>query len=269
MEISMIFYFSGTGNSLYVAKRIANHIGDELIGITVDENNSNVVNEYSLKENETLGFVFPVYAWGAPKIVVEFLERLKINQYKNHYTYCIITCGDNIGNAMKGMEHQLSKQGIPLMSGFSITMPNNYILMGNVDSKEVEEQKIQAVDHHLIEVLEAVKQRETGIFKMKKGSNAWLLTSVINPLFNKFAIDTSKFYAKDTCTSCGICEKICKCSNIKVDGKPQWGNHCTQCLSCIHYCPVNAVQYGKATEHKERYTNPKVKVSEMLGSPCD
>lgn len=258
----MIFYFSGTGNSLYVAKMIAEQTNERLISISTNDNSTNF-NEYNLNDNEIVGIVYPVYAWGAPKIVTEFIEKLKLNNYRNNYTFCIITCGDSIGNAMNAMEQCLKKKGINLNSGFSVEMPNNYIIMDDVDSKEVEQQKLASTEDTLKQIIDIVKRRVTGEFRIKKGALPWLLTTIVNPLFNKNAINTSKFYAKDTCTSCGICEKVCKCKNIKVDGKPQWGTNCTQCLACIHYCPTKAVQYGKGTENKGRYKNPNVSLNEI------
>lgn len=77
-------------------------------------------------------------------------------------------------------------------------------------------------------------------------------------------MNTKKFYANDKCTGCGICESVCNCNTIKVDKKPSWGKECTQCLACMHFCPVKAIQYGKGTEKKGRYKNPKVSIAEMI-----
>ncbi|WP_052675849.1 EFR1 family ferrodoxin [Paenibacillus sp. IHBB 10380] len=107
-------------------------------------------------------------------------------------------------------------------------------------------------------------RRVTGEFKVEKGALPWLLTGIINPMFNKKAIDTTKFHVNDRCTNCDTCERVCNCNNIKVDDKPQWGQRCTLCLVCVHYCPVSAIQYGKETEKKGRYTNPNIRIDEMV-----
>lgn len=259
----MIFYFSGTGNSLQAARSIAAHNGEETVSIAAAVNSKADYYEYTLKESETIGFVYPIYAWGPPKMVLKFIERLKLNNYNNNYTFSVATCGENIGNTMKVMDKALVKRNMKLDSGFSVVMPNNYIIIGDVDSKEVEAKKLAAAEEALKNISKVIKERKKGVFEVEKGFMPWLLTSVINPLFNRNAVDTKKFYAKDNCTSCGICEKVCNCNNIKVQEKPQWGNECTQCLACIHYCPVKAVQYGKGTEKKGRYTNPNVRIGEL------
>lgn len=260
----MIFYFSGTGNSLYAAKSIAEHNNEKLVSIAQEINSSQEFYEYTLEEDEAIGFVYPIYAWAPPKMVLQFIEKLKLNNYKDNYTFTVATCGDNIGNALKVLEKSLRKINLKLMSGFSIKMPNNYIIMGNVDTKELEQKKLSAAEEMLKGINNIIKERRVGIYQVEKGFLPAVLTAVINPLFNKGAMNTKKFYADDKCTSCKICEKICNCKNIVVKGKPVWGKNCTQCLACIHYCPTKAIQYSKGTVKKGRYTNPKINVSDMI-----
>ncbi|MDF2988625.1 MAG: 4Fe-4S ferredoxin [Eubacterium sp.] len=254
----MIFYFSGTGNSLQAAENIANHNGEPLISIAEKINSGEKVFEFELKENETIGFVYPVYAWGPPGMVLEFIDRLKFKNYNNQYVFSVATCGGNIGNTMKLLDRGLANKGLKLSGGFSLLMPNNYIIMGDVDSKEVERQKLQAAEKTLLDINRVIEKREAGVFQIVRGFLPGLLTGVVNPMFSKHAADTKKFYADERCTGCGICQKVCNTGTITVDKKPRWGNNCTQCLACINYCPVKAIQYGKGTAKKGRYTNPNV-----------
>ncbi|RUT45485.1 4Fe-4S ferredoxin [Paenibacillus anaericanus] len=260
----MIFYFSGTGNSLYAAKQIALHTGEELVSISTAENKGDEINEYTLKDNEIIGFVHPIYSWGPPKIVLEFIEKLKLINYRENYVFSLVTCGGSIGNTMKVMKDCLRKKDIKLHSGFSVKMPNNFILMGDVDSKEMESKKLTEAVETLKRINQAIERGVTGEFKVDKGAFPWLLTGIINPMFNKKPIDTTKFHVNDNCTGCGTCERVCNCNNIKVDEQPQWGERCTLCLACVHYCPVRAIQYGKETEKKGRYTNPNVRIDEII-----
>jgi ferredoxin len=260
----MIFYFSGTGNSLYAAKSIANDTGEELISISAAENTGLACNEYTLKDNEIIGFVHPTYAWGPPKIVLSFMQKLKLNNYRGNYVFSVATCGGSIGNSMKVIKACLNKQDIQLNSGYSIVMPNNFILMGNVDSKAKESDKLSRADKTLKQITQSIGRRAAGEFKLDKGFLPWLLTGVMNPMFNKKAVDTTKFYAMDQCTGCGTCEQVCNCHNITVSTKPQWGSRCTQCLACVHYCPENAIQFGTGTIKKGRYTNPHIGIAEIV-----
>ena len=86
-----------------------------------------------------------------------------------------------------------------------------------------------------------------------RGSAPWLKTKIIRPLF--YAIMTDKgFYTTPDCDHCGLCEKLCPLKNISLqDGKPKWHSHCTQCMSCYHHCPKNAIQFRKLTLGKGQY----------------
>lgn len=260
----MIFYFSGTGNSLYAAKSIAEYNNDKVVSIAGAVNNKDNSLEFTLKDDEVIGFVFPIYAWGPPKLVLEFIERLKLANYKNNYIFAAATCGANIGNTMKHLASALKKKELSLSSAFSLVMPNNYIVMGDVDSKEVEQEKLIKAEDALQAINKIVAERRKGVFELVKGPVPFLLTSVIHPAFMKGASHTEGFYATDECNSCGICEKVCSFKNIKVEGKPHWGRNCTQCHACISYCPTKAVQYSKGTVKKGRYKNPNISLQEMI-----
>lgn len=260
----MIFYFSGTGNSLHVAKSIAKENNEELISIAAMLKDVKASYDFHLKDNEVIGFVYPIYAWAPPKQVLQFIEKLKLNNYKNNYIFNVATCGENVGKTMELVEKVLNKKNLLLNCGFSMKMPNNYIILGDVDTKEVEKKKLLEAESIIAEINNTIKTRTNGIFKVKKGFMPGILTNVINPLFNKGAADPKKFYSNDKCTGCGICEKVCNCSNITVKGKPTWGSECTQCLACIHLCPTSAIQYGKGTMKKGRYKNPSISINEMI-----
>lgn len=254
----MIFYFTGTGNSLYAAKKIAEYNNDRVISIA-EEMKKNTKLEYYLEEDEAIGFVYPVYGWAPPKIVLDFIKRLQLNNYKDNYIFSIATCGDNIGNTMEVLKKALNNKGMALNSGFSISMPNTYIVSFDVDSKEIEKEKLINADKRIDDIKKIISKKTKEVFQVEKGPIPSFLSSVLNPLFNTFGMGTKKFYATDDCISCGLCEKICPTNNITVDKKPAWGASCTKCLTCIHRCPAKAIQYGKATLKKGRYVNPILK----------
>lgn len=248
----MIFYFSGTGNSKYIARKLSEFNDDKLISIAEEMINGNNNYEYELKENETIAIVYPIYAWAPPKPVLDFVKKLKLNNYNENYIYTVATCGENIGDAIGVLSKALEKNNYRLNSGFSIAMPNNYIIMGDIDSKDIQNKKVEEANKTIEEIRKIVESRSS-IFHVEKGAFPKVLTKIINPVFNKFAIDASKFKVSDKCIGCKKCERICNTKNIKVDGKPVWGNNCCQCLACLHCCPTRAIDYGKSTEKKGRY----------------
>ena len=253
----MIFYFTGTGNSLYAAAKIAEAQGDRTYSIAALMDREKEVFHYDLGENELLGFVFPVYAWGPPKIVLDFISKLYITV--NPYVFSLSTCADEEGHATRVLRKALAAKGLSLSSAYTLRMPNNYIIGGyDVDSKEDETEKLRAAELMLAEINAIIGQRKKNVYLTIPGRRAGLKTTVINPLFNRFALSTRSFSADDSCTRCGLCEKICPVHTIKVTEKPVWGKACTQCLACLNRCPVHAIQYGKATAKKGRYYHPDI-----------
>ena len=248
----MIFYFSGTGNSAWVARHLAEDREEELLAIA-DETDKN--KEYVLKEGEKAGFVFPVYAWGPPKIVLLFLERLKMKCPE--YLYFVCTCGDDTGRTAEVFSAAVRKKGWQCAAGYSVTMPNTYVSLPgfDVDPQDVEERKVRNAVARVRFIREEIKEgRRMKRFNCHEGALPFTKTYILRPLFNAFLMSPKPFHATDGCIGCGKCEKACPVHNIKMAGKlPEWGSNCTQCLACYHVCPVHAVEYGKATRLKGQY----------------
>lgn len=249
----MIFYFSGTGNSLHAATKIAKSQGELPVSIAKEFDKGTL--DYQLKKNELIGFVYPIYAWGPPKIVLEFVRKMKIH-CENPYVFSICTCGGSEGNATRLLQKVLISKGITLNSAFSLVMPSNYVIGEDVSPKEKEKKILNNAEERLNAINDIITKRQTGTFQLIAGSNPFFHTAIINPLFNRFAISTKNFYATDACTRCGLCKKICPVHNITVKEKPLWSKNCTQCLACINYCPANAIQYGTQTANRGRYVFP-------------
>ncbi len=240
----MIYYFSGTGNSQWVAKKIGNQIGEEAISIpdAIKENRELTV----IKEGQCVGFVFPIYAWAAPEIVMNYISNVTVE--KGAFCFAVCTCGEEAGLSMKKLAGKL-----PLNSAYSIVMPNNYIIGFDVDSEDVAKQKIENAKTKIAEICADITERKN-VWDVNVGTKAFLKSNVASWGFNRFARNAKPYSVDETCTSCGICEKVCPTQNIELkEGRPLWGNNCLLCLACINRCPVKAIQYGEKTKNKGRY----------------
>lgn len=216
---------------------------------------------YAPGEKELIGFVYPIYAWGPPKIVLDFVRTMRVVGEKR-YVFSLNTCGSEEGNATRVLQKALMKKGLTLASAFSVSMPSNYVVGEDVEPKTVQQEKLFHASQKLEKINTVLENRQAGIFELLQGSKAGLKTAVINPLFNGFARRTKPFFATDACIHCGLCEKICPVHTITLEQKPVWGNACTQCLGCINRCPAHAIQYGDATKGRGRYTHPDLKNSD-------
>lgn len=242
----MIYYFSGTGNSKHVAQCLAEETGDDLKFIPTCE-----FQGYS----DVLGFVFPVYSWGVPAIVLDFIRALPMCDKEDMYVFMVATCGDDVGMTDKMLEKELRAKNIGLDLSFSVTMPNTYVLLPgfDVDAKDVEQLKLNKSKARISVIAQKINSRinETDVVR---GGMAWLKTRMIYPLFTKYGMNSAKWHAEGSCVGCELCSKVCPVSNIiMVDGKPEWKSKCISCTACYHVCPQQAVQYGNATKNKGQY----------------
>ena len=233
----MIFYFSGCGNSKYVAETIAAGLNDNLTFIPEAAREGRY--DYTLAEDERLGFVFPIYSWAPPKLVLDFVEKLNIKVGPSTgsgtsgaagsgtlpYIYFACTCGDNCGLTEKVFRNALEAKGLSLSACFSVQMPETYIGMAGfkLDSEKNAQLKIDRADDLLMRNIPRLIDKEC-FSEIVRGSLPWLKTYLVNPGFNKYATDDSKYYVDlKKCTSCGRCMDVCPVQNIKMpQGEPVW-----------------------------------------------
>lgn len=240
----MILYFTATGNSRRIAELLAEAVHDTAVSIVDCLKQGSM--PVGLSEADRLGVVFPIHSWYAPRVLIDFLLRLRLPD--RCYRYAVCTCGDDAG---KGMS-RLAKH-FPLDAAWSVAMPNTYVPMFNLDGETLSRKKIEAARRQVASIAEEVLQQKK-VWKVHEGGAAWLKTYAVNPLFVRFTISSKKFHVDEGCISCGICGNSCPVGNISMtDGRPVWGERCIHCMACLHACPREVIQYGKATRKKGRY----------------
>ena len=251
----MICYFSGTGNSMWVAKTVSERFHDsrltDMADAVVSDNNLN----FNLTEDERLGFIFPVHSWGIPWIVRKFINRMKIGNYSNQLIYCILTCGDDCGLTNKMLLKLFRHKGWQCRHIYSVQMPNTYVVFPgfNADPVELEQKKTTEAVPALGKIMAAIESDSPIDCYLQKGQQ-FLKSRIIYPLFCHFKMSSKPFHTTEKCTACGLCAKVCPTHNIRLEnGHPVWGDCCTQCLSCLHRCPQTAIEYGKESIGKGRY----------------
>ena len=240
----MLFYFSATGNSQWIALQLASLTGDEVCSITDFIKNKSVP---ALPTGTArVGFVFPIHSWYVPAPVLQFLSQLA--SPASAYRYAICTCGDDVGKGLSRLSRHF-----PLDAAWSIQMPNTYVPMFKLDPPALAQQKVETAQQQLPRIASAVKRKEH-VWEVHEGSWPWCKTYVVYPLFKNFCISIKAFQADDTCISCGRCEQHCPVSAIRlVNGHPTWNNACIHCMACLHGCPTHAICYGKGTKGKGQY----------------
>lgn len=249
----MILWYSGCGNSRFVADTLAHELGDSNMVFIPEATRNNTPLDFD--QDEALGIVFPVYSWSVPKLVSEFL-RTACFKGKPAYIFAAVTCGDETGLTERHLRKDLSKQDLKLDAFFSFQMPETYVNLPGfkLDTTENAQLKINGTRESLKEAVKLINERTKGNFDRLKGGSSYLKSNILKHLFYGLLITDRKFHVSDACIGCGICAKNCPLQNITLQNdRPKWNGHCTNCMSCYHRCPKNAINFGKGTLGKGQY----------------
>ncbi len=247
----MILYFSGTGNSKFVAEKIAKTTNDSVTSLNnlIKENKS-----IKITDNEKLVFVTPTYGWRIPKIVEN--KILTFNKSFNNNVYFVMTCGGEIRNAEVYLKKLCVKKGYNYMGCSEIVMPENYIAMFKTPNKN---EAVKIIDAALPKIEETANLIKSGsaLPATKCNFTGGIYSGAVNKIFYDFFVKDKKFYVTDKCISCGKCVKVCPLNNITLTNKkPFWHSNCTHCMACICSCPAEAIEYGGNSKNQPRYLFP-------------
>lgn len=244
----MIFCFSGTGNSRYLANRIAEALSDTVI----DLNTKIKANDHTpVQTDGNVIVVAPTYAWRIPRIVTAWLTETELLGAKR--IWFVMNCGVEIGNAAKYNRQLAQQKGLCDMGTAQILMPENYIAMFRVPQAEEARTIVQNAEPSLREAIACI-QAGRSFSPPRNNLYDRLVSGPVNPAFYRLLVKANAFWVKDGCIGCGKCAANCPMNNIQLkDGRPVWGRECTHCMACICYCPVEAIEYGKRSAGKPRY----------------
>lgn len=246
-----IYYFSGTGNSLNVARMLAGELGDAEVISIADVRGQDIDPSF-----DRLGIVFPVYGWGLPLIVRDFLEKIRTDRY----VFAIATCGGRAGDTIGQAEQILRNSGTVLKYGASLKMPSNCIMIAGAPPVEKQEEILKEAGARVKEIAAAI--RDSSERSVEKGSllDRWVLSGIMYRMAaGKLKSMDESFRVGDRCASCGTCVRMCPVNNVAlVNGRPQWHHNCEQCMTCLQWCPREAIQIGDKTQQRRRYRNPNV-----------
>ena len=244
----MILYFSGPGNSNYVAKRIADALGDALVNLN---DRIKASDTSPVETGERVIIVTPTYAWRIPRVVRDWILKTELRGARQ--AWFVMTCGGEIGNADKYNREFCTEKSVACKGTAQIVMPENYIAMFSAPQADKAREIVAKAEPNIDCVIASI-QRNQPFAPTRNNLYDRFMSGPVNPIFYKFFVNADAFTVSDACISCGQCAKRCPMNNVTLkDGKPVWGRNCTHCMACICYCPVSAIEYGKKSVGQPRY----------------
>ena len=270
----MILYFSGTGNSLAVARKIAEAVDDQVLPLTEAV-------QQDLTNEQRIGLVFPTYDFNMPPAVRTLVPRLKISP--NAYVFAVTTCGAQAGNSLWTLRRLLRQKGIELAYAHKIRVPDNSAIAFGRNPNEQAwkfERFAFRLDRIIADIRGQKHERHFAWWSLAGGIMGWSFLE--NGMLRTFhpVVDEAK------CIGCNTCVRVCPMENISIQqrsgliversnsvngltGKAgqvaNIGDQCTICLACVHACPQQAISVNGREALKERqYRHPDIKLKDLI-----
>jgi len=245
-----IFYFTGTGNSLAVAKKIG---GENAKLISIPQ----VIDSQTIRyKDDVIGIVFPVYSFRAPMMVRKFLDNV---HFEADYIFAIGTYGSMSGPCMRYLRKQVSKKSYEFNYTNKLRMVDNYLPLFET-GKQISKQGKKKTDENLAKIADDIASRKE--FHVRAAIAGCMIGKIVNMDFTK---SPKKYIVSDKCNKCGICQKLCLAKNITIDESVKFGDKCEACYACLHLCPQNALHHKKEKSNK-RWRHPDVMVTEIINA---
>jgi ferredoxin/flavodoxin len=288
-----VCYFSGTGNSLVVARGLAGELNADFVSMPAAARRKT-----ARIEAETVVIVFPAYMaqlFGVPLVVDEFIKRLEDLPAK--VLYAVVTCGGyrsfNALPATRSLARTIRKRGGRIRAGYAVRLPMNTLDYSHIPIpiNKDHDRMFSGCEADVRRISQAIAQRKRDGFLLIKV----LLNMIMTPMYlalqgayygslrknakeprgsrMRYAelvpLTDRSIFADEKCDGCGICSKVCPVRNIAMgSGKPAWLHRCEMCLACVEWCPNRSIHHGGRAEGKY-YHHPSVSVKDMLRQSRD
>jgi len=269
MNKAEVYYFSGTGNSLHVARELQKRIPEVKLIPIVSLLDKDIIKT----DSETVGFIFPVHLATIPIPVKEFLKKVDLKTAT--YIFALATRCGTTHRAFLDTDKALKKQGKSLSSYFNINMSDNNPRFQNWHIPTEEE--VEKIESEAKATLELIQETIVNQEK-KRGEDTTAINTLPTILIWGVPLLTGladllgfhdDFYSESKCSGCGTCEKVCLAKKIQmINNRPIWQKNitCFSCRACLNYCPVQAVQMKKShTDKNGRYYHPFATANEIAG----
>ncbi len=258
----MIFYFTATGNSLYVSKELAKSLNDRPVSIP-----QAIHNKDAHYKDERIGIITPIFGHDLPYMVKNFLKSAS---FETDYFYFVLTYGNRHGNVIENAISAASEENIDVAYAATILMVDNWLPGYDMDEQ-------RAMDKNIVGQLEIIaKDLSQKVHHIEAFSEE---DRLVHENFLKHKIRFEPDYlkgflsTKPNCIGCEICIHVCPSGCIYLEnGKAIHdalrGLGCNACLACIHACPKRAIAIAmpEKNEAAARFRNENISIEEIIAS---
>jgi len=259
-----LYYFTGTGNGLHIAKSIQSKL--ELLNqeVALIPINSMDLTSRISSSAERVGIIYPTYAMSAPSIVKEFAKQMRVSSGSYLFLYAH-SGGGGAKGSLYAINRILTDNGVKISGTFETTFPSNSTMMAYTDEKldkVLNEAEVSIKNH--VEVIVNKGQNEVAKTTMIKNTSATLTEKLAGAFENMLQFKIIS--ADDSCVGCNTCEKVCPVENIEMkSGRPTFKKNCEMCMACINQCPKQSLAFGKMKKEKLlSYRHPQVELKELM-----
>jgi len=247
----MVFYFSGTGNSLYAAKSL----DTELFSIP-----------QVMKSNELfftadkIGIVCPIYGHEMPAMVKQFIRKAV---FQTNYLYVVLTYGSRHANAVELAESVFTDAEKTADYITTVMMVDNFLPVFDMNEEVMLDKKVEQQISKIKADILAKKHAQQEVASEDRSIHETYLTAVSGAPETVWA----NFSVSDNCIGCGICTKVCPagCIQLQQQLAVYTGENCQACYSCIHACPQLAIKLNIPEKNPQaRYRNENVSLKEIV-----
>lgn len=255
---TIIYYFTGTGNNLAIAKGLQRELGNTTI-LPIAEllEHKEVPNEYDI-----VGFCSPSYYLHVPPFVMKCLAGVEYS--KNQIVFSVIGCGGNRGHAVEDIREMVEASGKSVKYEFSMIFPGNYILSYNAFPLYYQKFVLKKSDKKIIKIAEVLKAKGTEIQMGKSLLFTKKMDEQVMDIIGNYGKEGKRYKVSDKCIKCGRCVSVCPVMNIHMDEYGvTFSDGCQQCMACIQWCPRKAIDKDKIAEKRKRYHHPDVKAEDI------
>lgn len=251
----MVFYFTSTGNSLYVAK----HLDEELYSIPQELRKTD--RHYKA---DRIGIVCPLFELDLPNLVKDFIRG---STFETEYFYIIVTYGMHHGGVAERAEAFLESLGRRADYINTIIMLDNAIIVFDMEKQKLLDPE-KKVDEHIAALRADIDARKREIQFAAEEEKQFYQG------FMKMTAEKGRMYSfplygvTEDCVGCGTCTRVCPRGCIHLEnGRPVYDyTDCVNCMGCAHACPQIAIKLVcvKEPNPNARYRNPNISLAEII-----